>query len=187
MGLFECLLVFGLNDKALEAWFRPGVFILVLFVPVAEALFVLRCLVPYLLFAYFVEQEAVVVFLYEIAQFGVVQMGVEDAVHHHFSGEAAARVLHEFLDAVFGRGIFNALTLQARHDIGVEAVKGFELLALHHSDDMITHGRFHGSAVFAHLEGVGSLLEGFEGHAGTHPGEFTTAHSTLFVLRIGLG
>ena len=149
---------------------------------------VLGGLVPHEGVADFIEQQSVVVLLYEVAQ---VHVGLRQRVgllrHQLLHGESAVRCLHLLCHLLLGYLVAHvALLHEAQYGI-VVLLKGFQHLALLHEDDVVAERRLHHLRHLSRLQLEGHVLVLLHELSVLHEGQLAALACRAGVLRQACG
>ena len=146
-----------------------------------QTFLVLRSLVPHMTVTDFEEQQSVVVFLYEIAQVGVVLCHVVGAALQQH-GNLYARLLRQFLELTINNLLADAACIYKAVDVGAQTVVGIEIALLLQQNDMIAEGRLHWLTHLTGLQRVSHVLKLLDGLAGLNPTDVTASLCRAFVV-----
>ena len=167
-GALQHVVVYGLQQCACEMRLGVSIHFLVLLEIVLKGCGILGSRFPHLSLAHFEQQQAVVVFLEQVAQLlilGSHALGL--LVHHLLHGLAHGAA--EAVGSLSGEAVAHAACLQELTDTRSQRVVGLEGLLVHELQDMPAHGREHRLCHLARSHRVGLILYLLEQLMRTYP------------------
>ena len=181
-------LVLDVVGDALEARTAPVIALLVLLEELCQTGLVLGGLVPDVLVADLIEEQALVILADEVLQLIVIGREFGSLLLHDIGGgQLAARLADERVDHLLGNLVADATLLHKLEDALAVLLEGFKHLVTLPQDDVVAVGGLDDARHLAVLQGEGHVLVLLDELAALHEGQQTTLLGRAGVLAHLLG